>query len=138
MPYKDKELEKLKARERKQKWLKNHRASDWADGRGKHGRHAKGQRCGRWNNGTLYTSNGYVLVRVPKDHPLHIANGYAFEHRMVMSEKIGHWLKSNEHVHHINGIKDDNRAENLVVLTKAEHNVIHMNGRRDEETGKLK
>ena len=134
MPYKDKEVAKLKARERKQRWIKKNRAEDWTDGRGKHGKHARGEQCGRWNNGKLYTSDGYVLVRVPKDHPLHVANGYAFEHRMVISENIGRWLKANEHVHHINGVKDDNRSENLIVLTKAEHNIIHMTGRIDGKT----
>lgn len=68
-------------------------------------------------------AKGYVLLYEPT-HPAAYKNGRVLEHRVVVEQRIGRLLKPDEHVHHINGKKDDNRSENLMVLGHIEHLVL--------------
>lgn len=81
---------------------------------------------GRWNGGKYISRAGYILVWNPKHH-----SRYEPEHRSIMRKIIGRELLDNEDVHHINGIKTDNRPENLQLLTKSEHTSLHMKERFD-------
>lgn len=67
-------------------------------------------------------STGYLKVYEPK-HNLAMCDGYVYMHRKVAQEKIGRGLKVGEIVHHINGIKTDNRPENLEVLPSISRHV---------------
>lgn len=76
-----------------------------------------------WKTGKTKKSAGYVSIYCP-EHPFAHENR-VYEHRFVMENHIGRYLNSDEVVHHINGIKDDNRVCNLVILTKLQHGRIH-------------
>ena len=62
---------------------------------------------------------GYVIIHYP-EHPNSQKNGSLLEHTYVMSEHLGRPLKPNENVHHINGVRDDNRIENLELWCKSQ------------------
>lgn len=66
--------------------------------------------------------NGYIWVWEPGHPASH--TGWMFEHRLVMERSVGRALSRDEHVHHINGVKDDNRPENLTLLSPTEHQGI--------------
>jgi HNH endonuclease len=47
------------------------------------------------------------------EHPRTGNGSYVFEHVLVMEEMLGRYLLPGENVHHRNGVRDDNRPENL-------------------------
>ena len=91
------------------------------------------EKNGNWRGGRTIASNGYVLIRVGTDHHLADIRGYAYEHRLVAESVLGRQLESGEIVHHRNGDKQDNRADNLEVAQSiAHHKASHRrkSGRR--------
>jgi len=87
----------------------------------KKGRITLGSLSPSWKGGLKkHKTSGYVLAWTPEKFP----NGqtkYVGEHRLVMEKHLKRKLSSNEIVHHKNGIKDDNRIENLEVTMRKTH-----------------
>lgn len=66
------------------------------------------------------TTEGYIYVKV-RNHKFATKAGYMMEHRLIMEKYLGRYLKKHEIVHHINGIRTDNRVENLALTNSHKH-----------------
>lgn len=79
-------------------------------------------------------TDGYIYVYKP-NHPHSSQEGYVMEHVLVMEKTIGRYLNKGEVVHHKNHVRDDNRIENLQLMTFKEHARFHMNERWAKKRG---
>jgi len=83
--------------------------------------HFAGKNNPRWNGGKTLHQAGYILIRQP-NHPRATYLGYVREHHLIMEKFLGRYLAPWEEIHHINGVKIDNRIENLLLLSsRREH-----------------
>jgi hypothetical protein len=71
-------------------------------------------------SGQYLSNDGYVVLSKTKDGRKEIKY-----HRYLMEEHLGRRLLPTEIVHHINGDKLDNLIENLQVMSRTEHNLVH-------------
>lgn len=71
------------------------------------------QRYDKDRQARIVTPKGYVMIYTPEHPNKYIGSGRVFEHVLVMEEHIGRLLYPKETVHHLNGVKADNRIENL-------------------------
>lgn len=76
----------------------------------------QGGKHGSWKGGRVTTGEGYIGIRISSDDMMAgmiVRSGYVLEHRLVMARHLGRPLLETESVHHINGVRTDNRIENL-------------------------
>lgn len=72
--------------------------------------------CVVMTNGRFIDKDGYVRVPTPRSIRTSANTGGQYEHILVAEKLLGRKMRAGECVHHINGIKSDNREENLRVF----------------------
>ena len=77
----------------------------------------RGNESANWRGGRFLDGQGYIRLKT-HTHPNRHKGNIVAEHRLVMESHLGRYLKPFESVHHKNGIRSDNRIENLELWTR--------------------
>ena len=80
-----------------------------------------------WKGGHIKRLDGYIALCLPRDDfffSMADSNGYILEHRLMMAKHLRRCLLVWEIVHHKNHIRDDNRLENLQLVSEDRHSQI--------------
>ena len=117
--------------------------SEYMQGEGNHQFGLTGDKNASFKGKCIESEFGYILEYCPgHPYPHDSSNNTTrvFQHRLVIErnsdkfddiyfEIINGWkvLKPIYEVHHINEVRTDNRLENLQIVTKGEHRIIHNN-----------
>ena len=100
-----------------------------------------GEKIGTWKGGKTHDKKGYVYINISTIKNSHLKglvvqtvlnrsygtyrSGRTYEHHIEMIKKLDRSLVRGEVVHHINGDKQDNRIENLILTTQMENRRMH-------------
>jgi len=103
---------------------KRHKGSHWSE-------EAKtkisGAKSHNWKGGKVTTTGGYIRIWLSPDdffYSMADTSERVLEHRLVVAKALNRCLLPWEIVHHKNGIKDDNRLENLELLPTRKYHLI--------------
>jgi len=96
-----------------------------------------GEKSPNWKGGRKISERGYILIYI-RNHPYATKGGkstmYIKEHRLVMENHIGRYLRPEEVVHHINGNKQDNRIQNLMLFSNHSKHMIFCKHNRKRQS----
>ncbi len=75
------------------------------------------EKTNNWKGGKTIKKSNYIMIRI---------NGkYIYEHRLVMEKHIGYPLDKKTSIHHIDGNRQNNKIENLLLIPKKVHDTLH-------------
>lgn len=88
--------------------------------------HLFGDKNPKWRGGKSITGAGYAIIYAPNHHRASIGRRkqYVFEHIYVWEQVHNQPLPEGYIIHHLNGIKTDNRPENLVAVSRSKHGKV--------------
>lgn len=84
----------------------------------------KGEKGSNWKGGVQYSSKGYRMIYRPGYEGAD-SRGYVMEHIYIFENATGIKVPPNCCIHHLNGNKQDNRIENLCMMTHSAHTAFH-------------
>ena len=99
-------------------------------------RKTSGQKHYNWKSGRTVRADGYIIIWLPSDdffRAMADKKGYVAEHRLVMAKHLKRCLQPWEVVHHKNRKRDDNRLENLQLISDlGNKQIAHFEKKLDE------
>lgn len=101
----------------------------YEQGRFRPGGHWTREKNPRWKGGRRIRSDGYVGLLKPEHPRAH--KGEVLEHIVVWEEAHQETVPKGWIIHHLNGIRSDNRPENLVAMSRNKHALIGNNLSQD-------
>lgn len=103
------------------KFTTKNRVRDYSD--------ISGEKNSQWKGGIMI-SYGYAYVKMPQ-HPRANKAGYVKRVNLIIENIIGRYIEKGEEVHFINENRSDERSENLQLMTKSQHMVLHTKLRKE-------